>query len=205
MTTPPIARSAGILLHPTSLPGPFGVGDLGPVAFRWVETLAAMKQTWWQILPLGPTGPGDSPYQSFSAFAGAIKLLSPELLQRDGLVSPTFWAGQHFPDDHVDYARVNPFKWSLLREAWTGFRAGKGVPLKDDFASYCEREAAWLDDAALFAAVRHSLGVPLQQWPKDLLRRDPAAITAAEKKLSDDVAMQKFGQFLFDRQWAGLR
>ena len=91
-----LRRSAGILLHPTSLPSPFGIGDLGPTAYRWVETLAAMKQSWWQILPLGPTGAGDSPYQSFSAFAGGIKLLSPELLERDGLVSSSFWVRSEF-------------------------------------------------------------------------------------------------------------
>ena len=115
-------RSAGILLHPTSLPGPFGIGDLGPTAYRWVETLAAMRQSWWQVLPLGPTGASDSPYQSFSAFAGNINLLSPELLEREGLVSSSFWAGQSFPDDRVDYDRVTPFKKSLLRAAWAKFR-----------------------------------------------------------------------------------
>src|SRR5262249_59740810 len=125
MSTPSLPRSSGLLLHPTSLPGPFGIGDLGPIAYRWVETLAAMKQSWWQILPLGPTGAGDSPYQSFSAFAGGIKLPSPELLEREGLVSSSFWAGQNFPDDHVDFGRVNPFKTALLHEAWTGFRSGK--------------------------------------------------------------------------------
>jgi 4-alpha-glucanotransferase len=205
MTTSTLPRSAGILLHPTSLPGPFGVGDLGPTAYRWVETLAAMKQSWWQILPLGPTGAGDSPYQSFSAFAGAVKLLSPELLEREGLVSATFWAGKHFPADHVDYGQVNPFKWALLREAWNGFRAGKAAHLKEDFATYRDREAAWLDDAALFTAIRHSSGKPLQDWPKDLLRREPAALATAGKQLADDMQMQKFGQFLFDRQWGALR
>src|SRR6478735_1991900 len=99
MTTPVLPRSSGILLHPTSLPGPFGIGDLGPTAFRWVETLAAMRQSWWQILPLGPTGAGDSPYQSFSAFAGNVNLLSPEVLQQEGLVSPDLWAGEQFAAD----------------------------------------------------------------------------------------------------------
>src|SRR5207247_10932005 len=96
VSEPTLRRASGVLLHPTSLPGPFGIGDLGPAAYRWVETLAAMRQSWWQVLPLGPTGSGDSPYQSFSAFAGNINLLSPELLERDGLVSSSFWAGQSF-------------------------------------------------------------------------------------------------------------
>lgn len=206
MTTPALRRSSGVLLHPTSLPGPFGVGDLGPVAYRWVETLAAMKQTWWQILPLGPTGAGDSPYQSFSAFAGGIKLLSPELLERDGLVTPAFWAGQHFPAHEVDYGRVNPFKSALLRAAWDAFRGGKGAHLKDDFAEYRGREAGWLDGYATFTAIRDALGErPLPEWPTDLLRRDPKAVAAVEKELASEIGMHAFGQYLFDRQWAALK
>src|SRR3954451_25338706 len=121
MSTPSLPRSSGLLMHPTSLPGPFGIGDLGPVAFRWGETLAAMRQSWWQILPLGPTGAGDSPYQSFSAFAGNVNLLSPELLEEDGLVSHTLWAGQRFSEDRIDYERVTAFKSALLRHAWDAF------------------------------------------------------------------------------------
>src|SRR5262245_30177661 len=206
MTTPILTRSSGVLLHPTSLPGPFGVGDFGPTAYRWVETLAEMKQTWWQILPLGPTGAGDSPYQSFSAFAGAIKLLSPELLERDDLVSSSFWSGKHFPDDRVDYGFVNPFKTALLHEAWRNFSAGKGSHLKSEFGGYCQREASWLDDFALYTAVRDSLGgLDLPRWPKDVLRRDPTALAAAVKTLAEAVGMHKFGQFLFDRQWLALK
>ncbi len=206
MSTPTLLRSAGVLLHPTSLPGPFGIGDLGPIAYRWVETLAAMKQSWWQILPLGPTGAGDSPYQSFSAFAGGIKVLSPELLEREGLVASSFWAGQHFPEHEVDYARVNPFKTALLHEVWQNFRAGKGSQLKDDFAAFVEAEAAWLDDFALYIAIRDSLGgLAVPDWPKDLLRRDPPALATARKELADQISMHKFGQFLFDRQWGALR
>lgn len=206
MTTPTLPRSAGVLLHPTSLPGPFGVGDLGPVAYRWVETLAAMKQSWWQILPLGPTGAGDSPYQSFSAFAGGIKLLSPELLEREGLVASSFWSGKHFPDDHVDYGLVNPFKTALLHEVWNNFRAGQGTHLKADFAAYIEQEAAWLDDFALYTALRDSLGgLALPDWPKDLLRRDPPTLARARQDLAEDIGMHQFGQFLFDRQWLALK
>src|SRR5262249_44300503 len=101
MSTSRLPRSSGVLLHPTCLPGPFGIGDLGQVAYRWVETLAAMKQTWWQVLPLGPTGAGDSPYQSFSAFAGNVNLLSPETLRQDGLVTADLWDEERFPDDFV--------------------------------------------------------------------------------------------------------
>src|SRR5438132_7259578 len=96
-------RSAGILLHPTSLPGPYGIGDLGPAAHTWVDSLVQAQQTWWQILPLGPTGYGDSPYQSFSTFAGNPYLVSPELLLRDGLLTSTDLAGISFPAERVDY------------------------------------------------------------------------------------------------------
>lgn len=201
-----LRRSAGILLHPTSLPGPFGIGDLGPTAYRWVETLAAMRQSWWQVLPLSPTGSGDSPYQSFSAFAGNINLLSPELLERDGLVSASFWAGQNFPDDRVDFDRVTPFKKALLRAAWDAFRGGKAPHLKDDVAAYSKAEAEWLDGYATFMAIRDSLGgASLQDWPRDLLNRNPAALAAIEKPLAAEIALHRFGQFLFDRQWSTLR
>src|SRR5262249_41034972 len=174
MSTPSLPRSSGILLHPTSLPGPFGIGDLGPVAYRWVETLAAMKQTWWQVLPLGPTGAGDSPYQSFSAFAGNINLLSPELLQQDGLVSADLWDEEHFPDDFVEYARVKSFKAELLHTAWGAFSTGQAAHLRHDFERFSAEEASWLDGYALFTAI-HELfgGASLVDWPSDLLRREP--------------------------------
>ena len=136
---PALPRSSGFLLHPTSLPGPFGIGDLGPAAYRWIDTLAAMKQQWWQILPLGPTGMGNSPYMSFSAFAGNVNLLSPELLERVGLVTPKLWEGKSFPDDRVDFDPMIAFKSSLLRAAWDSFRGVARHPLSEPFAAYCER------------------------------------------------------------------
>jgi 4-alpha-glucanotransferase len=206
MAAPLIPRSSGILLHPTSLPGPFGIGDLGPVAYRWVETLAAMKQSWWQVLPLCPTGAGDSPYQSFSAFAGNVCLLSPELLQQEGLVGSELWADERFPNDHVDYARVTPFKSKLLRAAWTGFRAGKATQLQSAFDQFCVREAGWLDEYARFVAIREALGGRnLVEWPREVLRREPVALGELEKKLTLEILMHKFGQFLFDRQWSALK
>jgi 4-alpha-glucanotransferase len=194
------------LLHPTSLPGPFGIGDLGPIAYRWVETLVAMKQSWWQVLPLGPTGAGDSPYQSFSAFAGNVNLLSPEVLQQEGLVSADLWVGEQFPNDHVDYSRVTPFKSKVLRAAWDAFRGGKAAHLKHDFENFCTAEAAWLNDYALFVAIREALGgASLVSWHSDLLRRNPVALAELEKKLASEVRMHKFGQYLFERQWGGLK
>jgi len=206
MTAPSLPRSAGILLHPTSLPGPFGVGDLGPITYRWIETLAAMKQTWWQILPLGPTGDSDSPYQSFSAFASDIKLLSPELLEQDGLVSRSLWATKHFQEDRVDYPSVVAFKTDLIRTAWQSFQSGRASQLKQEFEAYANKESHWLHDYALFMAIRASLGgKPLTEWPKDLLLRQPTALESAQKEFTGAIGMHKFGQFLFDRQWEALR
>ena len=110
-------RSSGILLHPTSLPGPYGIGDIGPAAYQWIDLLARAKQTWWQILPLGPTGYGDSPYQCFSAFAGNPYIISPEMLMRDGLIKQDDLGGLDFPTEHVEYGDVIPFKLNLLRHA----------------------------------------------------------------------------------------
>src|SRR5262249_56399856 len=122
-------RSAGVLLHPTSLPGPYGIGDLGEAAYAWLEAMARAKQTWWQILPLNPTGYGDSPYQSFSAFAGNPYLLSPEFLVRDGLVKATDLK-KDFPADHVDYGPVIQFKVGLLNKAWETFKKNLVPPLR---------------------------------------------------------------------------
>lgn len=203
----PLPRSSGVLLHPTSLPGPFGVGDLGLTAQEWVRTLAAFGQTWWQVLPLTPTGAGGSPYQSVSAFAGNVALLSPELLDRDGLLPAGFADGQTFPADQVDFPRVLDFKAKLLRAAWDRFQGGKGpAGLRAEFEAYCDKEAGWLTDYALFQAIRDALGgAGLADWPADVLARKPAAVAALETKLDVEIRIHRFGQFLFDRQWAELR
>src|SRR5713226_9797113 len=122
-------RFAGILLHPTSLPGPYGIGDLGPEAYAWVDALVRARQTWWQILPLGPTGYGDSPYQSFSAFAGNPYLISPELLARDGLATPADLDALRTSAGPVDYGKVIPAKIAILDRAWGKFRDGAGSTL----------------------------------------------------------------------------
>lgn len=199
-------RSSGILLHPTCLPGPFGIGDLGPTASRWIDTLAAMKQSWWQILPLGPTGSGDSPYQSFSAFAGNINLLSPELLERDGLITSAVWAGKWYPDERLDSGPVSELKTLALRTAWETFRSAKAHKLKAAFEEYRTREASWLVDYSLFMAIRESYyDVAFTDWPKELVTRDPAAIAKATATLRDQIDCHQFGQFLFDRQWTQLK
>ena len=124
MTAMWLTRSAGIILHPTSLPGRFGIGDLGPAAFTWIDTLAKAGITWWQVLPLGPTGKGDSPYSCFSAFAGNPILVSPELLVRDGLITTAAFENLSFPTERVDYENVHKFKnWILRRHFAPSARA----------------------------------------------------------------------------------
>jgi 4-alpha-glucanotransferase len=200
------ARSAGILLHPTSLPGPYGIGDLGPTAYAWVDALLRAGQSWWQVLPLGPTGYGDSPYQSFGAFAGNCNLLSPELLQRDGLLQQAELADVHFPTGRVDYANVIPFKAWLLVKAWERFRAGAAAELRGAFDEFRAREAAWLDDFALFVALTQERGGGTwTEWPRELLYREPAALDAARRRLANEVGLRQFGQFLFFRQLADLK
>src|SRR5258708_21404293 len=149
-------RGAGLLLHPTSLPGPYGIGDLGPAAFAWIDALARAKQSWWQILPLGPTGYGDSPYQCFSAFAGNVYLLSPELLIRDGLLTKLDATGQFFPDERVDFGKVIPFKLGLLRRAWENLRAGQAPSLREPFDIFCSENHNWLDHFPLFMALKEA-------------------------------------------------
>jgi 4-alpha-glucanotransferase len=201
-----LERASGILVHPTSLPGPFGIGDLGPVARRWLDTLAAMKQTWWQILPLGPTGFGDSPYQCFSAFAGNPLLISPELMFEDGLLKAATINAPYFPGPGVDYEGVGTFKTRLLRTAYSDFKGGVAKTLRPEFDAFQEREKDWLMDYALFMAVRQALGGrSLAEWPREVLFREPTAMAALEKDLKSEVQYQAFTQFLFDRQWSALR
>jgi 4-alpha-glucanotransferase len=200
-------RRSGVLLHPTSFAGPYGIGDLGPMAYDWVDRLVRARQTWWQMLPLGPTGYGDSPYQSFSSFAGNIQILSPELMAREGLISlhdlPT-----HFPRERVDFEQVIPFKKNLLHQAWQNFSHGQGTHLRVDFDTFRHHEAWWLDDFCLFMAIRDSRGgQPWYEWPADLRERQAngAGLQAAQAELADAIGEYQFGQFLFFHQWDALR
>lgn len=204
---PKLTRSSGILLHPTSLPGPFGIGDLGPEAFRWVDTLAHAKQRWWQVLPLGPTGGSGSPYQSFSAFAGNVNLISPELLVREELLPADFFAGKSFNADRVEFEKVAAAKEAMVRAAWDRYSAGAGGPkLRGEFEAYCADEKPWLADYARFMAIRAALGGrPLIDWPDDLRKRKEAALAEMEKAVRKEMLILQFGQFLFDRQWTALR
>jgi 4-alpha-glucanotransferase len=202
-----INRAAGILLHPTSMPGPYGIGDLGPVAYGWLDTLARAGQKWWQVLPLGPTSFGDSPYQSLSTFAGNTNLLSPETLLHDGLLDNSDLAGVQFPEDKVAFAQVIQFKDRLLTKAWQNFQAGRGGGLRGDHDAFCGRhQQNWLDDFTLFRALKDKFGnQPWQEWPIELVRRDSVALTRFREQLQGDIARHRFGQFLFFRQWKYLK
>lgn len=202
----PPERSAGILLHPTSLPAAYGIGDLGPSAYAWVDSLARARQSWWQILPLGPTGYGDSPYAAFSAFAGNTNLISPELLVREGLVNAGDLAAGHWPADHVEYGRIIAYKAGLTAQAWDNFRAGRGQVLRSAFEEFCTHEAGWLDDFALFVALKEAQGgVSWHDWPEDLVLRKAAALQQARQQLAEAMELHRFRQFLFYRQWRALR
>jgi len=203
-TTAP--RTAGLLLHPTSLPGPYGIGDLGPSAYAWVDSLARARQRWWQFLPLGPTGYGDSPYQSFSSFAGNTLLLSPEVLAQEGLLSAPPRPQEPFADHLVDYGRIIPFKQQLLQMAWEGFQSGRSAYLRGDFEEFRHRSSAWLNDYTLFMALKDAHdGRPWNEWEPKLVQREPQALRAAADANANKIDMYAFGQFLFFRQWNFLK
>ena len=196
-------RSSGVILHPTSLPGPYGIGDLGIEARRWVDLLAESGTSLWQILPVGPTGYGDSPYQCFSAFAGNVNLVSPDLLAVDGLIDLPLPPG--FRYDHVEYGDVIPWKRELLAAAFAGFEAGRGDPgLRDEFERFCD-EQNWLDDYALFMAIKVAHGGgSWQDWPNEFRLRETGAIGSFRRLHADAISRIRFSQFLFFRQWTSL-
>jgi 4-alpha-glucanotransferase len=200
------ARAAGILLHPTSLPGAYGMGDLGPAAFRWIEWLADANQSWWQVLPLGPTGYGDSPYQCFSAFAGNPYLISPERLVEEGLLNAEDVKTVSFPRERVDFVKVIAFKDRLLSRAWESYRAGSTPTLRAPYESFVESQREWLEDYALFIALKKAHGGrDWHAWPAELRERRSDAMVQARRTLADTVHEQQFAQFLFFRQWDRLK
>ncbi|GAC1474798.1 MAG: 4-alpha-glucanotransferase [Isosphaeraceae bacterium] len=198
-----LPRSSGILLHPTSLPGPFGIGDLGPSALEFLDLLSETGQRWWQILPVGPTGYGNSPYQSDSSYAGNPLLISPERLVEDGLLSSKDLERTTpvAPDDSIDFDAVVDFKTRLLRLAFRNFE-----PDETGFASFVEKNAAWLDDYALYMALKelHS-GSAWYDWDARYLTRDPGMLAWASRERSPQMRYYQFVQYLFDRQWRALR
>lgn len=203
-------RSAGVLLHPTSLPGRYGIGDLGDSAYHFVDFLVAAKQRLWQVLPLGPTGYGDSPYQSFSAFAGNPLLISPDRLVIDGfLPAEAVEDVPEFPPAAVDFGSVIEYKNALLRLAHEHFLANGHDDHHAAFDRFCQNTAYWLDDYALFMALKqhhneHEGGV-WNTWPKPIAKRQVRAMKQWTKDLAGEIALHKFLQFLFFKQWLELK
>jgi 4-alpha-glucanotransferase len=200
-------RSSGILLHISSLPGPWGIGDMGPEARRFVDILHHTGQQLWEVLPLGPTGYGDSPYQGLSAFAGNPNLISPELLLDERLLSMDDVAGyQPFEEGQVDYGAVIPFKRQLLQRAFERFRAGGNIELIEGLREFRKAHTSWLEDYALFIALKEAHGgEEWATWPRDLVRRDPEALRSAREELANEIDYHVFAQFIFFRQWLSLK
>jgi len=199
-------RQSGILLHFTSLPSRYGIGDMGPAAFDWIDRLRDAGQAWWQVLPLGATGYGDSPYQPLSSFAGNWLLISPDALVDDGLLSVRDCEGRSFPADVVEFNTVATFKRRLIGTAWNNFRRGARSDLRDAYEKFRIAEARWLDDYALFRAAKTRYnGAYFVEWPSDLVYREPSALARARRELNDEIAQIKFAQFLFFRQARHLK
>ncbi len=200
-------RAGGVLLHPTSLPSNYGIGDLGANAYKFVDFLERAKQTYWQVLPLGPTGYGDSPYQCFSAFAGNSNLIAPELLVEDGfLTTNEINRKPDFPTGKVDFGKLYDWKNHILALAYERFRQTTSVDLRGKFETFCQHESSWLDDYALFRAVKKSQNQKLWlEWDALLRLRDDTARHFAKENLREDIQSQKFQQWLFYRQWSDLK
>jgi 4-alpha-glucanotransferase len=203
----PERRESGVLLHLTSLPSAYGIGDLGPAAFAWVDRLEEAGQRWWQALPLGPTGYGNSPYSSLSSFAGNGLLVSPDLLSEDSLLSPgDCEEGRHLAKSVVDFDTVIPFKHRLLDRAWSKFASSPHLALQAEYDQFCLEESHWLDDYALFRALKARLGgANLFDWPTELVRRNSCALARARDDLAGEIDRNRFEQFLLARQGKRLK
>ncbi|HEY4675716.1 MAG TPA: 4-alpha-glucanotransferase [Candidatus Angelobacter sp.] len=200
-------RSAGILLHPTSLPGAYGIGELGQEALRFGSYLHDSGIKIWQVLPLNPTGYGDSPYQSLSAFAGNPILISLEALAVEGLLAQEVLQSlPNFPEDRVDFSLVIPWKFSLLRKAATMFFGSAKSEQRSDFEKFVQENRTWLDDYALFMAAKDAhQGKVWTEWDPALAARDHAALARWSERLSSEIDAYKFWQFVFFRQWKAIQ
>lgn len=200
-------RAAGILLHPTSLPGPYGVGDLGDEALRFIDFLVAARQGVWQVLPLGPTGYGDSPYSAFSAFAGNPLLISPERLVAVGDALPEEIACcTPCPEGQADYGFASAFKSRLIQAAARRFAQSGSPQRRTAFAAFCAEQSGWLEDYALFRALRARFGHRRwAEWPVAVRDREPAALAAAGVELAEALHVERYTQFVFYEQWFLLK
>lgn len=200
-------RQSGILLHPTSLPGSHGIGDLGPAAYSFVDTLAQSGQSLWQVLPLGPTGFGNSPYMCLSAFAGNPLLISLQLLCEEGLLTQDEMNDHpKLPANRVDYPLVQNVKRSLLARAYSRFMAIPGHAQHERYTAFCHLHSAWLDTFALFMALKEAHNQAVwTEWDPGAAQRDPEAIKTWQADLDREIQFHKYLQFLFFEQWANLK
>lgn len=200
-------RSSGVLTHLTSLPGIHGIGDLGPAAFWFADWLAAAKQSWWQMLPIGPLGYTPSPYSASSAFAGNPLFISLELLTQSGLLM----AGdtdvlRGLPAERVTYKEVRNLRGKILRKAFAGFHARPDALAQMRFEEFCSRQKYWLDDYALYAALKDSYrGLPWYRWSPGIRDRHPQVIAQVRRELATEIKYHRFLQFEFETQWTDLR
>jgi 4-alpha-glucanotransferase len=199
-------RSAGVLLDPRSLPSKYGIGDLGPSAYRFVRFMANCRLRWWQILPLGMPADGRCPYSCDAGSSVNEYLISPDLLLKEGLLSRLDLANFRFAQDRIDYRRVLPYKRELLEKAYRRFTSGAVCTrLIDDFTAFTG-SAEWLDDYALFRALKEEKGGSCwNSWQGGLAHREADALVRAHRRLSTRVNACKFWQFLFHRQWSALK
>jgi len=200
-------RASGILLHPTSFPSRFGVGDMGIEAYKFIDFLVESDQQYWQILPLGPTGYGNSPYSCYSAMAGNPMMLSPEMLRDEQLLCDEDLDGSpEFPLDTVEFDRAIAHKVPLLKKACENFKAKASPVQQREFSAFCQSKAVWLEDYALFMALKDSFGgVSWNNWEPEIARRKPEALDKWRQQLNTEIYYYKYVQFEFFRQWTELK
>ena len=198
-------RSSGILLHISSLPGEDGIGGMGKDAFQFVDFLAKTKQKIWQILPLGPVGYGNSPYQSYSAFAGNPIFIDIQQLVSDRLIPKSSVTDQHFKTKKVEFEKVEQWKMILFREAFDGFQKNMNR-YQEEYTTFMSQHSWWLDDYALFRSLKTKNDETVwNTWQKELVKRDPQTLQKAYKELHSEIDFHRFLQFLFFRQWVKLK
>ena len=202
-------RSSGILMHITSLPSSYGIGDLGPSAYHFADFLEEAGQRYWQILPLNPVdeGNGYSPYSSLSAFAGNPLLISPDILYHEGYVGDNALQNRYyFRDASVDYTLATAYKDYILDVAFESFKKNKGKYTTEEFEKFCAEHRFWLDDYALFISIKENQEYKSwKEWPEALRKRDPDTLAVLERELSERILKEKFLQFIFFQQWFALK
>lgn len=202
----PETRSAGVLLHPTSLPSLYGIGDFGAAAYHWIDALVEARQSWWQILPLNPVGYGNSPYQSFASSAGNFYLVSPDLMVQDGLLRADEINQPAFSLDTVDFQAVTTFKDRLFIKAWTNFQNGAAGHLRAGFEEFQHQQHYWLDDYACFRAIKDLQGGKAwYEWPTKLVKRESSAMSEIRSQHGKEIGYYQFVQYLFFKQWWAVR